>query len=93
MPRGLAWVQCQPLVLLLLKAVFPSRSPARLHVPAAAAACLSLLLWAISCARFRLPVWQAFLYSATSLCLLGIAVRSALWHALGRNTWKGRPLR
>jgi hypothetical protein len=51
------------------------------------------LLWLINNLRFRIPWIQAALHPITMLLVLSIAVRSVIWHALSRGTWKGRPLR
>ena len=52
-----------------------------------------LILWLINNVRFRIPWIQATLHPITMLLVLSIAARSVIWHALGRGTWKGRPLR
>ncbi len=89
----LFWVAWEPPLLLVLRATRALSIPAETVIPAALATGLSLLLWLISSLRFRIPLIQAALHPVTTLLMLFIAARSVTWHALGRGTWKGRPLR
>ncbi len=89
----LFWVAWEPPLLLVLRATRALSIPAETVIPAALATSLCLLLWLISNLRFRIPLIQAALHPFTMLLMLFIAARSVTWHALGRGTWKGRPLR
>jgi chlorobactene glucosyltransferase len=89
----LLWVAWEPPLVLVLRATRAVSIPAEVVIPAALATGLCLLLWLISNLRFRIPWIQAALHPVTMLLVLSIAVRSVIWHALGRGTWKGRPLR
>ena len=89
----LFWVAWEPPLLLVLRATRALSIPAEIVTPAALATGLCLLLWLISDLRFRIPLIQAALHPVTMLLMLFIAARSVTWHALGRGTWKGRPLR
>ena len=89
----LLWVAWEPPLVLVLRATRAVSMPAEVVIPAALATGCCLLLWLISSLRFRIPWIQAALYPVTMLLMLSIAVRSVIWHALGRGTWKGRPLR
>jgi len=89
----LFWVAWEPPLLLVLRATRALSIPAEIVIPAALATSLCLLLWLISNLRFRIPLIQAALHPVTMLLMLFIAARSVIWHALGRGTWKGRPLR
>ena len=89
----LFWVAWEPPLLLVLRATRALSIPAEIVTPAALATGLCLLLWLISDLRFRIPLIQAVLHPVTMLLMLFIAARSVAWHALGRGTWKGRPLR
>ncbi len=60
--------------------------------PALVAVGQMLALWVIAMARLRFPLYLAFLYPAHILLLVFIALRSLLWTATGRATWKGRAL-
>ncbi len=60
--------------------------------PALVAVGEMLALWGIAMARLRFPLYLAFLYPAHILLLVFIALRSLLWTATGRATWKGRSL-
>jgi len=88
----LFWVAWEPPLLLVLRATRALTIPAEIVVPAAVATSLCLLLWLISNLRFRIPLIQAALHPVTMLLMLFIAARSVIWYALGRGTWKGRPL-
>ena len=89
----LLWVAWEPPLVLVLRATRAVSMPAEVVIPAALATGCCLLLWLISSLRFRIPWIQAALYPVTMMLMLSIAVRSVIWHALGRGTWKGRPLR
>jgi len=89
----LFWVAWEPPLLLVLWATRALSIPAEIVIPAALATSLCLLLWLISNLRFRIPLIQAALYPITMLLMLFIAARSVIWYALGRGTWKDRPLR
>jgi len=89
----LFWVAWEPPLLLVLRATRAMPISAEIVTPAALATGLCLLLWLISDLRFRIPLIQAALHPVTMLLMLFIAARSVTWHALGRGTWKGRPLR
>lgn len=88
----LFWVAWEPPLLLVLRAARALPIPAEIVVPAALATSLCLLLWLISNLRFRIPLIQAVLHPVTMLLVLFIAAHSLIWYALGRGTWKGRPL-
>lgn len=88
----LFWVAWEPPLLVVLRATRALSISAEIVIPAALATGLSLLLWVISNLRFRIPLIQAALHPVTMLLLLFIAARSVIWHALGRGTWKDRPL-
>ena len=89
----LFWVTWEPPLVLVLRAARALSIPAETVIPAALATGLSLLLWLISNLRFRIPLIQAVLHPVTMLLMLFIAARSVAWYALGRGTWKGRPIR
>jgi len=89
----LFWVTWEPPLVLVLRAARAPSIPAEAVLPAALATGLCLLLWLINNLRFRVPWIQAALHPITMLLVLSIAIRSVIWHALGRGTWKGRPLR
>jgi chlorobactene glucosyltransferase len=89
----LFWVAWEPPLVLVLRATRAPSIPAEAVLPAALATSLCLLLWLINNLRFRIPWTQAALHPVTMLLVLSIAVRSVIWHTLGRGTWKGRPLR
>jgi len=89
----LFWVAWEPPLVLVSRATRALSIPAEVVLPAALATGLCLLLWLINDLRFRIPWIQAALHPVTMLLVLSIAVRSMIWHALGRGTWKGRPLR
>lgn len=89
----LFWVAWEPPLVLVLRATRALSIPVEVVLPAALATGLCLLLWLINNLRFRIPWIQAALHPVTMLLMLFIAVRSVIWHALGRGTWKGRPLR
>ena len=84
----LLWLAWQPPVVVALAA--SGRLRGEIVPPAALAIGLSLLTWALSALRFRLPLVQVPLYPVTVLLVSGIAVRSFLWHLRGQGTWKGR---
>jgi chlorobactene glucosyltransferase len=52
----------------------------------------SLLLWLIAFHRFGYPLFLAFLYPASMLLAMVVAVRSVAVSLTGRATWKGRQL-
>ena len=89
----LFWVAWEPPLVLVLRATRALSIPAEAVVPSALAVGLCLILWLINNLRFRIPWIQATLHPVTMLLVLSIAARSVIWHALGRGTWKGRPLR
>ena len=89
----LFWVAWEPPLLLVLRATRAITISAEIVIPAAVATGLCLLLWLISNLRFKISLIQAVLHPVTMLLMLFIAARSVMWHALGRGTWKGRPLR
>jgi len=89
----LFWVAWEPPLVLVFRATRALSIPAEVVLPAALATGLCLLLWLINNLRFRIPLIQAVLHPITMLLVLSIAVRSVIWHALGRGTWKGRPLK
>ncbi|MGQ9699885.1 MAG: glycosyltransferase [Candidatus Bipolaricaulaceae bacterium] len=86
----LLYVAWQPLVMLLLGAF--GHVPAALRVPAAWALGGAWALWSLTTVRFRLPPWLPLAYPLVHLVAWFTAIRSALWHLLGRGTWKGRSI-
>jgi chlorobactene glucosyltransferase len=89
----LVWVTWQPPILLILRATGAETIPSAAVPYAAVATGLGFLLWFISDLRFRVPLGHVIVCPLTVLVALVIAVRSVVWHALGRGTWKDRPLR
>jgi chlorobactene glucosyltransferase len=88
----LFWLAWEPPLVLVLWATQALSIPAEMVIPASLATGLCPLLWLISNLRFRIPLIQAALHPVTMLLMLLIASRSVVWHALGKGTWKGRPL-
>ncbi len=62
------------------------------NASAVAAVLLALLIWAIFCRRFHLPLALALLYPAVIAVGVLIAFRSLALTLTGRATWKGRTL-
>ncbi len=85
----LLWLAWQPLVVFALH-VTRNTVPEGIVAPAAATIGLSLVTWAVSALRFRLPLVQVFLYPVTVLLVTGIALRSLAWHLRKKGAWKGR---
>lgn len=85
----LLWLAWQPLFVLALRAT-GNAVPEGIVAPAAAAIGLSLFTWAVSAARFRMPLVQVPLYPVTILLVTGIALRSLAWHLRRKGSWKGR---
>lgn len=89
-----AWIMLvtvEPLAVSILRLLGVGREAFALW-PALVASGEMLALWVIAMARLRFPLYLAFLYPAQILILVFIALRSLLWTATGRATWKGRPL-
>ncbi|MBC7227450.1 MAG: glycosyltransferase [Thermoflexales bacterium] len=87
----MALVTVEPLVVLAFWPLGVGRDLFALW-PALAAVGEMLALWTIALARLRFPLYLALLYPAHILLLVFIALRSLLWTATGRATWKGRTL-
>lgn len=81
----------EPLLVLALRALGLGSQTFAVW-PAVLAVAEMLALWGIVMARLRFPLYLAFLYPIHVLLLVFIAVRSMLWTATGRATWKGRNL-
>lgn len=89
-----AWIMLvtvEPLAVSILRLLGVGREAFALW-PALVASGEMLALWVIAMARLRFPLYLAFLYPAQILLLVFVALRSLLWTATGRATWKGRPL-
>ncbi len=84
-------VTLEPLVVSVLWPLGVGRDVFALW-PALLAVGEMLALWGIAMARLRFPLHLAFLYPVHILLLVFIALRSLLWTATGRATWKGRAL-
>ena len=86
---GVAFVE--PPVLLAAAAL---GAPLPGEAVALAAGCVAaaLVLWLITALRFQFPLYLALLYPVVVAVGVGIALRSAVLTALGRTTWKGRPV-
>lgn len=87
----MALVTVEPLAVVLLWPLGVGRDVFALW-PALAAVGEMLALWAVAMTRLRFPRYLALLYPAHILLLVFIALRSLLWTATGRATWKGRTL-
>jgi chlorobactene glucosyltransferase len=87
----LAVVFLEPLIVLALGLAGLHLSAASFWL-AALAALGALLLWAIAYRRFGVPSYLAFLYPASMLLTVVIALRSVAVTLTGRAMWKGRRL-
>ncbi len=88
-----AWVALltwEPLVAILV-GTLGIPSPLALW-PAVLAVLELLALWGIVMARLRFPVYLALLYPVNLTVFTFVALRSLLFTATGRATWKGRRL-
>lgn len=87
----LALVHWEPLIVLLwAQAKLPL--PAHSVGLALGAIAITLLLWGLTCWRFKLPPHIALLYPWSILLALAIALRSIFLTLRGQTTWRGRTL-
>jgi chlorobactene glucosyltransferase len=66
--------------------------PSRVVVLAVVSVCGALILWTITCTRFRFPARFALLYPLGVAIFVIIAYRSVFLSLFGRAVWKGRNL-
>lgn len=78
--------------VLLAAAALGAPLPGTAVALAAGCVAAALVLWLITAVRFRFPLYLALLYPVVVALGVAIALRSAVLTAMGRTTWKGRPV-